>query len=98
MNESKPDGGKARCYHRWQFRLGALGVINGWSRRVETRADDFALRLSQDPAAFIGAMERLAGLNLAERDPHLLKELVFYSHPSVSRRIARAQNRAWSEG
>lgn len=76
----------------------ALPVINGWSRRVETRADDFALRLSQNPAAFIGAMERLAGLNLAERDPHFLKELLLYSHPSVGRRIARARNRAWSEG
>ena len=76
----------------------ALPVINGWSRRVETRADDFALRLSQNPAAFIGAMERLAGLNLAERDPHFLKELILYSHPSVGRRIARARNRAWSEG
>jgi STE24 endopeptidase len=76
----------------------ALPVINGWSRRVETRADDFALRLSQNPAAFIGAMERLAGLNLAERDPHFLKELILYSHPSVGRRIARARKRAWSEG
>ena len=76
----------------------ALPVINGWSRRVETRADDFALRLSQNPAAFIGAMERLADLNLAERDPHFLKELLLYSHPSVGRRIARARNRAWSEG
>jgi len=76
----------------------ALPVINGWSRRVETRADDYALRLSQNPAAFIGAMERLASLNLAERDPHFLKELVLYSHPSVGRRIARARNRAWSGG
>lgn len=75
----------------------SLPVVNSWSRRVETRADDFALRLSQNPAAFIGAMERLAGLNLAERDPHFLKELVLYSHPSVGRRIARARNRAWSE-
>lgn len=76
----------------------ALPVINGWSRRVETRADDFALRLTRAPGPFIGAMERLAGLNLAERDPHFLKELLLYSHPSVGRRIARARNRAWSEG
>ena len=76
----------------------ALPVINGWSRRVATRADDFALRLTRAPGSFIGAMERLADLNLAERDPHFLKELVLYSHPSVGRRIARARNRAWSEG
>jgi STE24 endopeptidase len=47
----------------------ALPVTNAWSRRVETGTDDFALRLSQDPAAFIAAMERLVGLNLAERNP-----------------------------
>ena len=94
MSESKPDGGEARSYHRWQFRLGALGILNGWSRRV----DDFALRLTRAPGPFIGAMERLADLNLAERDPHFLKELVLYSHPSVGRRIARARNRVWSEG
>lgn len=76
----------------------ALPFINGWSRRIESRADDFALSLTQKPAAFIGAMERLAGLNLAERDPHFLKDLVLSSHPSVGRRIARARNRAWSGG
>lgn len=72
-------------------------VTNSWSSRVETRADDFALRLSQGPGAFIATMERLAGLNLAERDLHFLKELVLYSHPSVGRRIARARNRTWPE-
>jgi STE24 endopeptidase len=76
----------------------ALPVINGCSRRVETRADDFALSLTGAPGPFIGAMERLASLNLAERDPHFLKELVLYSHPSVGRRIARARNRASSSG
>ena len=74
----------------------ALPVINSWSRRVETRADDFAVRLTGAPGPFIGAMERLASINLAERDPHFLKELLLYSHPSVGRRIARARNRAWS--
>jgi len=73
----------------------ALPVINGWSRRVETRTDDLALGLTQNAATFIGAMERLASLNLAERDPRFLKELVSYSHPPVGRRMARARNRAW---
>jgi Zn-dependent protease with chaperone function len=78
--------------------LVALPVINGWSRRVETRADDFALRLIGAPGPFIGAMERLAALNLAERDPHFLEEFVLYSHPPVGRRIARAKNGVWSRG
>jgi len=72
----------------------SLPLVNGWSRRIETRADDFALKLTRNPTPFIGAMERLANLNLAERKPHALKELVLYSHPSVDRRIARARARA----
>jgi STE24 endopeptidase len=71
--------------------LVALPLANGWSRRVERQADDFALRMIGDPRAFIGAMERLADLNLAERDPHPVKEFLLYSHPSVTSRIARAQ-------
>ena len=63
----------------------ALPVINdwsqGWSRRVETRADDFALKLTPAFGPFTGAMERFADRNLAERDPHFLKGLVLYSHP-----------------
>ena len=69
----------------------ALPVSNGWSRRVERQADDFALRTTHDPAAFIGAMERLAALNLAESDPHPIKEFFFYSHPSIGRRVVRAR-------
>jgi STE24 endopeptidase len=74
----------------------ALPVVNGWSRRAETRADDFALRLTGASGPFIGAMERLAGLNLSERDPSFLKELLLHSHPSVDRRIARARAGVWS--
>src|SRR5262249_8570691 len=72
----------------------ALPLVNGWSRHIETRADDFALELTRNPAPFIGAMERLADVNLAERKPHVLKELILYSHPSIDRRVARARARA----
>jgi STE24 endopeptidase len=71
--------------------LVALPLANAWSRRVERQADDFALRMASDPDAFIAAMDRLADLNLAERDPHPVKELLLYSHPSIARRIARAR-------
>jgi STE24 endopeptidase len=71
----------------------ALPLANGWSRRVERQADEFALGMIEDPRAFVGAMERLADLNLAERDPHPVKEFLLYSHPAVARRIARARTR-----
>jgi STE24 endopeptidase len=72
-----------------------LGIIaaplgNTFSRWVERRADDFALATTGNVPAFVGAMERLATLNLAERRPNRLKELLLYSHPSIDRRIARA--------
>src|SRR3989454_741252 len=74
----------------------ALGLVqlplgNGFSRWIERQADDFALAATGNAAAFIGAMERLARLNLAERRPSRLKEIVLYSHPALDRRIARAR-------
>jgi STE24 endopeptidase len=71
----------------------ALPIVNGYSRWIERRADDFALRVTGDVDGFVGAMERLAGLNLAERRPHRVKEWLLSSHPAIDRRIARA--RAW---
>jgi STE24 endopeptidase len=71
--------------------LGALPVANGWSRHIERQADRFALETIPDPGAFIGAMARLATLNLAELDPHRLEEFLFYSHPAIGRRIAYAR-------
>ncbi|PYN22449.1 MAG: hypothetical protein DMD76_19680, partial [Candidatus Rokuibacteriota bacterium] len=67
--------------------LAALGLlltplVNAFSRHVERQADDFALALTRDPDGFIGAMERLAALNLAERRPHPLKEALLFSHPA----------------
>ena len=76
--------------------LGALQLplTNSFSRRIEREADDFALGLTRNPAAFIGAMERLGDLNLAERRPHRLEEWLLYSHPALDRRIARARGEA----
>jgi STE24 endopeptidase len=71
--------------------LVALPLGNGFSRRIEREADDFALATTGNPAAFIGAMERLGDLNLAERRPSRWKEFVLYSHPALDRRIARAR-------
>jgi STE24 endopeptidase len=70
--------------------LVATPAVNGFSRRLERQADDFALAVTGDPGAFVRALERLAALNLAERRPHRLKEVLLFSHPSIDRRIARA--------
>src|SRR3989454_10993844 len=70
--------------------LAALPLGNGFSRRIERQADDFALAVTGNPGAFIAAMERLGALNLAGRRPSRLKELALYSHPGPQRRDARA--------
>lgn len=75
----------------------ALGLVqlpaaNGFSRWIERQADDFALATTGNVAAFVGAMERLGSLNLAERRPSRLKEIFLYSHPALDRRIARAEH------
>jgi STE24 endopeptidase len=73
--------------------LSALGLVTtplvaAWSRRLEREADRIALEVSGAPAAFISAMERLGQLNLAERRPGRVRELLFATHPSLEARIA----------
>ena len=71
----------------------ALPLANTYSRRRETAADDFAIATTDMRAEFISAMEKLAKQNLSNAEPHPLIEAVLHSHPSVSRRIARARVR-----
>ena len=71
-----------------------LPVVNAFSRRAERAADLFAVRSVAHPAVFASALERLASLNLAERRPHPWIESIFYSHPSIARRIEFIQRHA----
>ena len=65
--------------------------LNLYSRWREGRADDFALRLSGKPAAFIRAMVRLGDQNLAEADPPGWAVILFGTHPALGERVARAR-------
>lgn len=60
------------------------------SRAHERRADRFALDLTGNPAAFSTAMRRLGVQNLAEERPSRLVQWLFYSHPPLEERLARA--------
>ena len=68
-----------------------LPVTNGLLRHFERRADEHALRLTTQPRAFCSALQRLAQINLADRCPNTLIEWIFYSHPAIDNRIARAE-------
>jgi STE24 endopeptidase len=73
------------------YALITMPLGNAYSRWRESRADREALHATALTAPFISAMRRLASLNLANPDPHPLVELLFYSHPSIQRRIAMAE-------
>jgi len=71
--------------------LVAMPLANSLSRFFEKQADLFALKATGKAKSFISAMERLAAINLAEKEPNKIKEFLFYSHPSIAKRVALAQ-------
>lgn len=72
------------------FSLIFMPITNGYSRLIEYQADEYALQSTQKVIAFKSAMTRLANQNLAEIEPSPLIEFFFYSHPSIKRRLAHA--------
>lgn len=68
-----------------------MPAMNAISRYFETEADLFELELLRQPEATISCFKKLGEQNLADPDPHPLIEFLFYSHPSLSKRIKRAQ-------
>jgi STE24 endopeptidase len=71
--------------------LFVLGIAsNQLSRRVEARADSFALELTKDPQALIGVQKKLALTNVAEPDPPSVLQWLFGTHPTTMQRIGAA--------
>ncbi len=81
--------------------LALAGVVsapaqNLLSRRIEARADQHALRLTGDAAAFAAMQLRLAEVNLADVRPPRIEYLLFATHPDTVERIAAARRAATS--
>jgi STE24 endopeptidase len=74
------------------FFLLASPLLNWWSRRLESGADVFALRLTGEPRAFAGAMRRLGCQNLVELRPPRWSEVLLATHPALYRRIRLAES------
>lgn len=72
----------------------AMPLQNAVSRRIEARADAYALALTEDPETFAAMQRRLAIRNLADVDPPRWAYLLFASHPSTAERIAAAMEYA----
>jgi STE24 endopeptidase len=71
-----------------------MPLVLAISRAHERRADRYALEMTQNPAAFVSAIRRLASQNLADERPSPLVEMLFHSHPSTAERIEAA--RRWA--
>jgi STE24 endopeptidase len=68
--------------------LASLPLTAALSRRLERRADRFALELTRDADAFEAAFRRLARANLADLDPPRLVYALTFTHPTPAERIA----------
>jgi len=74
------------------YQLVMMPIDNAFSRWRETLADDYALVATEKPQAFSSAFTRLANQNLGEVDPEPWVIFLFYSHPPLKERIAKAEN------
>jgi len=80
------------------FSLALMPLTNSYHRHLETAADDYALRLTDNPKAFIDAMTKLTDQNLAEAQPSRWVELLIYDHPGYHRRVERARRYSMYQG
>ena len=86
------------------FALAAGAVVaaltplgNALSRYQEHRADQFAIRLTRDPASLVSGLRRLGAQHLAEERPSRLVELLWHTHPPLDRRLEAARVAAAGE-
>jgi len=73
------------------FSLIVMPISNSYSRLIEYQADEYALQTTRKVDSFKSAMTRLANQNLAEIEPSPIVEILFHSHPSISKRLKHAE-------
>ena len=68
-----------------------MPALNAYSRFAERQADRYCWSTVPSIAPYVSAMEKLNKQNLGESHPSRLVEILFHSHPPVSKRIAAAE-------
>jgi Zn-dependent protease with chaperone function len=68
-----------------------MPALNAYSRHSERQADVYCWKSVPSIAPYVSAMEKLNRQNLSESHPSRLVEILFHSHPPVSKRIAAAE-------
>ncbi len=69
-----------------------MPLSNYISRIFEYQADDFAIKSTQDKESFVSALKKLSKINLADENPNPIIEFIFYSHPSIKKRIDKIKS------
>jgi Zn-dependent protease with chaperone function len=73
------------------FALVLMPLSNAYSRHLEESADRYSLAATENPEAFAAMLTKLTDQNLAESEPSRWSELLFYDHPSYSKRMELAK-------
>src|SRR5260370_1190870 len=68
-----------------------MPALNAYSRHTERQADLYCWESVPSIAPYITAMQKLNKQNLSESHPSRLVEILFHSHPPISKRIAAAE-------
>jgi STE24 endopeptidase len=68
-----------------------LPALNAYSRFHERQADLYCWKSVPSVTPFVTAMQKLTQQNLAEQNPSRIVEVLFHSHPAISKRIAAAE-------
>ncbi|MGE5324064.1 MAG: M48 family metallopeptidase [Actinomycetota bacterium] len=71
-----------------------MPALNAYSRFNERQADLYCWKSVPSITPYVSAMEKLNQQNLSESHPSRVVEILFHSHPPVSKRIAAAE--AWA--
>lgn len=74
------------------FSLLLMPLLNMISRKFEYEADEFAVKSTGDKQSFISSLQKLSKINLADENPNPVVEFIFYSHPSIKKRIEKIES------
>jgi STE24 endopeptidase len=72
------------------FMLILAPLQNAISRHYERQCDRYALRRTENAAAYRSAFTKLAKLNKADMEPNPIEVILLHSHPPIAKRLAMA--------
>lgn len=92
----EPRGVPVLAFLTGLFATLAMPVTNTLSRMGETESDAYSLRTVGEPDGLATALVKTAEYRYPR--PHPLQEAIFYTHPSVERRVRRAMEWKAAQG